>query len=163
MLYWTKESDTNNPVTYIDRKGRWIMDNQHLPEAGDFWSFQDFDGKMLYVRTPEGGDNYTFHGYKAKGLKHVAGKQVVGNPSLRNTGGVYIRTYTGAGCGLIVCDRKLKKEKWGSLPAPGEISRLTKKVYVRRAESTAGGVVTRAYSLFNKKGVITTYEFSYPE
>jgi hypothetical protein len=163
VLYWTRESGTNNPLTYLDRKGRAIIDSQRLPDAGDFWMFQAFNGKMLYVRTPEGGDNFTFHAYKVKGLKHVGQKQLACDAALRNTQGVSIYTYCGTGSGLIVCDKKLKREKWSSPPAPGDILRLTKKVYFRRLREVAGGVVTLTYTLFDKKAEIVTYMFTHPE
>ena len=161
ILYWTKKSGTNSPLTYIDRKGEKILNNESMTDVGDVWDFQGFDGKILYVLKPLGSGSNTFYVYKVKGLKNLGKKNVGGCPSLDANGKAYIFTYFGAGNGVIVCDKKLKKEKWSEQPADGNIRRLTKEIFIRLISTTVGDNVTETYKIFNRKGEIVTYIFSY--
>ena len=154
---------TNSPLTYIDRKGTKILDNQLLAEVGNVWNFESFDGKTLYVRKHLGGGSNTFYAYKIKGVQFLGKKDVDGYPRLEADRKVYIFTYPGPGSGLIVCDRKLAKEKWSVPPEDGEVMRLTREIFVRKSMSVTGSIVTDTYKLFTRKGEIVTYEFSYPQ
>ncbi len=161
ILYWTKKSDTNSPLTYIDRKGERIVDNQSLTDVGDVWDLQSFDGKILYVRKTLNGGSNTFYVYKVKGLKKLADKNVNGWSRLDVDRKAYFFTSFCSANGVIVCDKKLKKEKWSDPPADGNVKRLTKDIFIRMIRTTVGDNVTETYKIFGKKGEIVTYIFSY--
>ena len=163
ILYWTNKANTNSPLTYVDRKGETILNNQSMAEVGNVWYFNCFDGKSLYVRKPLDGGSNTFYVYKVKGLKNLGMKDVGGWARLEADGKAYFLTANGSESSVIVCDKKLKKEKWSSPPADGDVARLSKEVFVRKVSSTIVDVIRETYTLFNKKGEIVTYEFSYPK
>jgi hypothetical protein len=162
-LYWKSDGNTNFPLTYLDRKGRRIVDYQALPDIGNVWSFQNFDGKRLYIAVPLGGVSNTVYVYKVKGLANVGMKTLECGVNVYANRKAYLFTFSGADDGLIVCDWKLKKEKWNVPFAPGDIYRLGKKTFYRKIRTTVGDTVTDTYTLFDKKGEIVTYEFSYPK
>jgi hypothetical protein len=163
VLYWTNKSGTNSPLTYVDKKGARIVDDQSLTDVGDVWSFESFDGKTLYVSKHVGDGTNVFYVYKVKGLANLGKKEVDCGAMLRAGRKAYIFSYCGAGSGLIVCDKKLKKEKWTEPQADGDIWRLRKEIFVRMTRSTAGDIVTETHKLFNRQGEIVTYTFNYPK
>jgi hypothetical protein len=110
-----------------------------------------------------GGGTNTFYAYKVKGVQYLGRKDVDGYPRLEADRKVYIFTYPGPGSGLIVCDKKLAKEKWRVPPEDGEVTRLFKEIFIRKSRSIIGNIVTDTYTLFTRKGEIVTYEFSYPQ
>ncbi len=171
VLYWIRQSNTNSPITYLDRKGKKIIDNQSLTDVGNVWEHESSDGNTLYVSKEISPSNFVFYVYKLKGLKNL-GQQNIDMPksgSFNTTvnKNVYVipnyfdgkRNYA-----VHVFDKKLKKEQWNLLPyAEGRIKRIGKDALYRYSSSKDGDTVTEVYKLFNKKGEIVTYTFVYDE
>jgi len=173
VLYWTRISITNSPLTYLDRKGKKIVDNKSMTDVGNFWSFESFDGKTLYVSKENNSSNYVFYAYKLKGMKKLEQQNIV----LPQNGNIY-RTYFGKKTyiipkyknsvfknvyGAYIFDKKLKKEQWKEDYAEGSIQKIGKDTLGRYTKSKVGDTITRVYKLFNKNGEIVTYTFEYDE
>jgi|GEM_PF-1840783 len=168
VLYWTVNSASNSPITYLDRKGKKLVDNGVMPEVGDNWSCESFDGKSLYVKKFVSPGIFTFYLYKVKNLKKL-GEETVTVP---HTGLAWLKagkkTFiysryndTSWKYGVAVYDKKLKKEKWSDPPDEGSIEKIVKDTFVRSSSETVGNTTTWTYKLFNKKGEIVTYVLSY--
>ena len=101
-------------------------------------------------------------------MKKLGDKTVVvpnnGFASLNADKKAYIKTQfneSGWKYGMIACDKKFKKEIWTETPTDGSLWRLTKDVFIRYSTSTSGDTTTLIYKLFNQKGEIVTYIFTY--
>ena len=68
-MYWTNENGTNSPITCVDKKGKKIVDNKPLTEAGPVWTLRKYDGKYFGVSKYLGNGVYDYFVYKVKGLK----------------------------------------------------------------------------------------------
>ena len=168
ILYWTKKSNTKSPLTYLDRKGKKIVDNLSLTGVGNTWLFENFDGKALYVSKRISSSNYVFYAYKLKGMKKLGQQNIdipqSGSFSITVNKKVYVfPLYNDSGwiCAAHIFDKKLKKEQWKEDYAEGLIEKIGKDTLVRITYSTSGDTVTSFYKLFNKKGEIVTYTFEY--
>ena len=171
ILYWTRQLGTNSPLTYLDRKGKKILDNQSMTDAGNVWMFYSFDGKTLYINRTITSSNYVFYAYKLKGLSKLGSRNI----SIPQSGwikstyfdkNVYIipsYTDTASKDAVYVFDKKLKKELWKENYAEGSVWKVGKDSLYRYTSSTSGSTVTKVYKLFNKKGEIVTYTFVYTE
>jgi len=171
VLYWISQSNINSPLTYLDRKGKKIVDNQSMTDVGNTWSHESSDWKTLYVSKKNSSSNYVFYVYKLKGVKKL-GQQNIDMPK---TGIFYsvtvdkkayvISRYSNSvkKYGAHVFDKKLKKVQWKEDYAEGEIEKIGKDTLVRYTSSKVGNTVTEVYKLFNKKGEIVTYTFVYTE
>jgi len=170
ILYWSQKDDTNSPLTYLDRKGKIIVDNQSIPDVGNVWSLRGFDGKTFYVSKEVSPSNYVFYVYKLKGMKKLGQQNFdypkTGRlPSTVNKKVYCFPYYYGSETmyAVYVFDKKLKKMKWKEDYAEGRISKIGKDTLYRYTSSTVADTVTKVYRLFNKKGEIVTYTFVYDE
>lgn len=171
VLYWMVESHTNYPLTYLDRRGRKVVDYQSPADAGATWTFQSFYGRLLYISKEVSASNYIFYVYKIKGLKKL-GQQAIDLPKSGYSSIAYfekqayiIPTYNDSGYkyAAYVFDQKLKKQLWTDDYEYGRVWKTGKNTLVRRTSSTSGDTTTLIYKLFNKKGEIITYTFTYDE
>jgi hypothetical protein len=174
VLYWLTETatmKTNSPLTYLDRKGKKVVDNLTMTDVGNIWTYENFDGKTLFIRKKDSNTIYTFYVYKLKGLEKL-GQQVITIPQ---SGGIsytsfgkkvyiiptYYKWDSGNNYAAYVFDKKLKKQQWEEDYANGNLSKIGKDTLQRCTTSTSGNTTTKSYKLFNKKGEIVTYIFTY--
>ncbi len=171
VLYWIVKSNTNYPLTYIDKKGKKVVDYQSPADAGVTWNLQSCDGKLLYISKEVSASNYIFYVYKIKELKKL-GQQAIDLPRIGFASTAYfekqayiIPAYNDSGYkyAAYVFDKKLKNSLWIDDYDYGMIWKLGKNTLVRRTSSTSGDIVTLVYKLFNKKGEIVTHTFNYVE
>ncbi len=172
VLYWTEKDGTNSPLTYLDRKGVGIIDNQQMVAVGNVWNFQNFGGNSLYVRKKVSDSVYSYYVYKLKNLTKL-GQQDITLPQAGDMADstsfekkVYLVPYyndLGEKYAVYVFDKKLKKEQWKEEYDYGIIWKASKDTLYRRTESTSGGIVTENYKLFNKNGEVVTYTLQYGE
>ncbi len=170
VLYWIRQSNTNSLITYLDRKGKKIIDNQSLTDVGNVWEHESSDGKTLYVSKEVSPSNFVFYVYKLKGMKNI-GQQNIDLPksgSLSTTVNKKVYVIPNYFDGVShyaahVFDKKLKKEQWNENYAEGIIKKIGKDALYRYSSSKDGDTITEVYKLFNKKGEIVTYTFEYDE
>ena len=119
----------------------------------------------FFIKT---SSRYTFYLYKLKGLKKLGEKTVTvpsnGTAWMEVEKKAYVFSQYNDSrwqYGVTVLDRKLKKEKWTEPYDEGTIQRLVKDTFIRKTSETVGDTTTETYKLFNKKGEIVTYVFSY--
>ncbi len=171
VLYWTKISITNSPLTYLDRKGKKIADNKSMTDVGDIWRFRSSDGKTLYVSQDNTSSNFVVYAYKLKGMKKL-GQLNIDVPKIGSLYSVTVdkKVYVVSKYsdsikkyGAHIYDKRLKKMQWKEDYAEGSIQKIGKDTLRRYTSSQIGNTVTRVYKLFNKKGEIVTYTFVYDE
>ncbi len=168
VLYWVNSCPTNSPLTYLDRKGRKVVDNEKMTDVGDEWTLEYFDGKSLYVKKKVAADTFTFFLYKLKGMEKLEEKTVTvpnnGTAWLKSGKLVYIYSrYSDSDwySGVDVYNKKMKKEIWTVPYAKGGLIRLDKDIFFRKTSETIGDTTTLTFKIFGKKGEIVTYIFSY--
>ena len=174
VLFWTKKNGTNSPVTYLDRNGKKVVDNQAMADVGSLWTFEKFDGKRLYVYKKIETNKYTVFAYKLNGMKKIGQQDIV----LPHKGSIsqytsinkeaYIVSYYKNTNGDLVYaanifDKNLKKERWKEGYANGSVKKIGKNSLYRYTYETVGDTTTKVYKLFNKKGEIVTYTYVYTQ
>jgi len=169
LLFWTAQSayqtySTNGPVSYVNKKGRVVINAQNLPGGNAYWGFGASDGKLLYIMRPEGLTTSVIAYKLGSPLVERARQPFASLREIWLTDGTVSILLRSANPppprnGLSQYDKNLRREKWTNpLTRGDELDYLGHGVFARTTYEPPGTVIV---NVFNKRGTIVYQTFTY--
>lgn len=165
-LYWyyiyNYPHNTNEPLTLISSKGKIILDNTSLPNAGNIWLESNYRNNRFFVSPPAPGNTKTVYGYKlGKKIKESEPVTVDFLSSLwfygKNLTVMQVSTMPPYVYGMTQYDAKLKKIQLAEPMADGVIRYVDDDVYMRVLEVIGSGKTNLQIKIFGPKGTIAEH------
>ena len=165
IFYWRHQGYghfvTNSPFSSIKKNGKFLFENQELPDTDSLWRYGCYNGKYFYIIKPNGGSR-TISGFKiSKKITKLDSFVVNDFHYIMFTGkllAIFTRI-TGSPTlyGFRQYDQKMKKLIWEVPPAEGDLRHLGNNVFSRNMLEPAGSVTNYTYKIFNQKGTIAEH------
>lgn len=158
VLYWLPQGVTNGPITYEDRRGRTLVDNQLMPGVGAAWFGLASERSTFYLRQFVALGTNVVHSISLgrDGLTHVAA--VPGSALLVDGRSRFIQASSLIGItnafAVAQYNPLLTREVWNSPPTPATtLQYLGKGTFV----IGDGGVPFLTFTVFNRRGIVATH------
>jgi len=171
LLFWTAQNNaayaTNEPVSYVDKKGHVVIDAQNFPGIDAYWGYGASDGKLLYLSRPD-GLNTAVIAYKIGNQFIEAGRQSFASfDDVLLTDGMATIALRDANPppplnGVVQYDKNLRREKWNNPLTRGDwLDYLGRGVFDRMAFEPAGATTNITVNIFNRSGTLADHTFVY--
>jgi len=156
ILYWLWKNGTNESMTYLDRKGKKVVEN-FSPDNFSTSTFSLFNGRvLLFGKIIPGNGIVQSYNWGKKPKKN--GETTV--PSLTgfnlDNSKIYFKTYTNNTFTTKEFDKKLTKTKWENSGPGFAIVYLGKGVFYRY--NVNGSI--RTYTIFKKEKTIVEHTYT---
>jgi hypothetical protein len=168
LLYWwftgSDFSCTNTPLSYIKKNGKFLFENQELPDAGSVWKYGCYNGKYFYIVTYD-GVSYTVTGYKlGKKITKLRSLSMSDFSSINFYGKMLTVNTRQEGTivknGFMQYDAKMKKLAWEEPLAEGSLFYLGDGVFSREWLQVDGSQTNYIIKIFNQKGTIAEHSIA---
>ena len=165
LLYWARARNgtdyINGNLTYIDKKGKIILQDFALPDVGATWEYVEESMKNLFIAV-DNGVSHKIISYKInKNLKKVGETDISNYNHMRFDGkNLMIYQFLTDQEGVTSCNSKMKRQ-WSDPIGNGDVFSLRKDTFVREIIQPQGAQTNFIFKIFNKKKTIAEHSIIY--
>jgi len=165
VLYWIETGSggnhTNSSITYVDKKGKKVLDNAVLDGIPVYWYEVGWNTKYLYIKVA-GQSKILVYKIGKNTIKVNESDAVPMNDLILEKSKVYVESKSGGGdMKAAEYDKKMEKEKWDS-PYYGTVDYVSKGVFQGTDRQTSGTGKDITVTIFKGKKNIAVHNYYEP-